>query len=74
MVERAELDGAVRDDRRGTAASIFRGPRALVLPRGWPPGSSCRVAIVAPEPWLAAAADRVALAGLVAGLATTGLR
>ena len=63
VVERAELDGAVRDDPRGTAAAVFaaRGPAA---PARLAARASCRVAVVAPEPWLAAAADRVALAGL----------
>ena len=63
VVERAELDGAVRDDRRGTALAVFAatGPGA---PARLAARASCRVAVVAPEPWLAAAADRVALAGL----------
>ena len=55
----------LRDDRRGTAMAVFaaRGPAA---PPRLAARASCRVAVVAPEPWLAAAADRVALAGLEA--------
>ena len=63
VVERADVVAAARDERRWAATAAFaaHGPTA---PARLASRATCRVALVAPEPWQSTAADLLAVAGL----------